>query len=75
MGGIFLLVTGPITPRTYVCVTFSVVKCYLQNVVTALFAMWHKKKYGALSERGWSLMCCMTLDNSNKIFDSLLPLL
>lgn len=51
------------------------VKWYLQNVIRVSFAMWPNTKCGALSQRDWSLLCWMPLDNSNHLFDALIPLL
>ena len=51
------------------------VKWYLQNAIIVSFAMWQNTKCGALSQRDWRLTCCMPLDNSNNLFDALIPLL
>lgn len=63
----FFLLFFPV-PWVYVSEIFGLGMEYLQNAITASFAMCYDIKCGNLSLKDWNI-ACMTLDNSNKHFD------
>lgn len=67
---VYIHFSSAVMSRVYVYEMLSIVKWYLQSVVIASFAMWHNKKCGPLSQRSWSLICRMPLDNSNNLLGS-----